>query len=409
MTIIVVPTERCNFKCTYCFEPQSVHDGVGLEYNFDAIQRSLLDVWSGPYRGSDVCLHGGEPLMTPIKELSKLMDLIYNLPWEGDKIKGTVSIVTNGSLVTDKHIDLFKYYNVYVGLSCDGPPELNIHRGPCPDCKGVTEEYNKELEETIRKLRRETIPVSIMCILHQGNAGTKEKRVKLGQWMLRLKKQGITGGRTNPMYSDTHPELELTNQQIHQMWVNVYNWNKKYGLNWNPLIEMEKNLTGQNKRPSPCVYNQCNPFNTHTLSILPDGSIGCCDRTFNHGIYMRSGDGVKCGRYEALRQTDCKGCKYWTVCGGACPEEGIGGDWRRKTRFCEAIYKTYAYIEKQLAKQGIPVKLEEQPEEQWTMNQSHGDKPHGDSGHGDSTHGDMAHGDIPHGDSAHGDNPDWRE
>ena len=410
MTIIIVPTETCNFRCTGCFEPDAVHEGVGLKYNYNAIERSLLEVWNGSYRGSDVCLHGGEPLLTPLPELEKLMKLIHSLPWGEGKTKGAVSIVTNGSLITDKHIELFKKYNVYVGLSCDGPPELNIHRGPDPKNREVTAEYNQQMKTLIVKLKNEGLNVSVMCIMHKYNAGTKEMRAKLTQWILWLKSLGITGGRLNPMYSDRHPELELSNAEILQNWVNIYHLNKKHNLRWNPLIEMEGNVRGdkgnhQSFFPKPCVHNQCNPFNTHTLSILPDGTIGCCDRTFNHGLYTRSIDGKPCGRYEALPQLDCKDCPYWGICGGGCPEEGIGGDWRRKTRFCEAIYKIYQYIEKQtgVTRTFTPVTHSDGPH----SDDAHGDSNHGDQGHGDNPHGNKGHGDIPHGDSTHGDSPDW--
>lgn len=408
MTIIVVPTERCNFRCTGCFEPDEVHEGVGLEYSFNAIKKSLMDVWSGPYNGSDVCLHGGEPLLTPLPELEKLLNLIYNLPWKDTgKPKGAVSIVTNGSLITDKHIELFKKYNVYIGLSCDGPPKSNIHRGPDPSNPKITADYNRDMVALIKKLKNEGLNVSIMCILHKYNAGSKELRQKLLGWLVWLKKQGITGGRLNAMYSDRHPELELSNQEVYQMWVNLYHFNKRHGAQWNPIREMVSNLRREKGKhdyffPKPCTHNRCNPFNTHTLSILPDGTIGCCDRTFNHGIYVRSSDGKKCGRYEALEQTECNGCHHWDICGGGCPEEGVGGDWRHKTRFCEAIKKTYNYLAEQ---EGITVVICNQPH----ADMGHGDSAHGDNAHGDSTHGNEPHGDMPHGDSHHGDSPDWRD
>ena len=170
----------------------------------------------------------------------------------------------------------------------------------------------------------------------------------------------------------------------------------------------------------------CDPFNTHTLSILPDGTIGSCDRTFGRGMFPRSLNSNPCGRYEALRQTECSGCPRWNICGAGCPEEGIGGDWRRKTRWCETTKKIYSYIEGQLVKAGkiqsiapttsqlrgdkltysIP-DVELKNTNAYPMNSPHGDSTHGDEVHGDSTHGDVPHGDMPHGDSAHADDADY--
>lgn len=406
MTIIIVPTERCNYRCSYCFQPEDEHKQDTKKYDFDAIKQSLYEIWSGPYRGADVCLHGGECTLIPKQEFEKLCELIYNLPWPGGKVKGAVGLVTNGSMIDDEYIRIFKKWNVNVGISCDGPPELNLCRGPNPESVVATEQYNQRMKSLILKLRENGVNVSIMCILHKKNASTVEALRKLGGWMLWLKKLGIINGRVNPVYSDEHPELELSSNELYRVWYNVYTWNKKHGMRWNPVIEMEKNLKGESRNPQPCIHNRCDPYNTHTLSILPDGQIGNCDRTFKRGLYLRSLSKDSCGRYEALGQLDCKDCRYWRICGGGCPEEGIDGDWRRKTRFCEAIRKTYAMIEKD---QHIDYAPEKEPTRfDGHQDATHGDAPHGDSTHGDAPHGDSYHGDLPHGDSSHGDTPDWR-
>lgn len=353
-----------------------------------------------------MCLHGGECTLIGKTEFEKLCQLIYNLPWSEGKVKGAVSIVTNASNIDEDYIKIFKKYNVDVGISCDGPSELNLLRGPNPGDILATDKYNEDVKNTIKKLRENNVSVSIMCILHKKNAGSDEALRKLGGWMVWLRSIGIMHGRMNPMYSDSHPELELTPRELYRVWYNIYKWNKKYGLHWNPLVEMEKNLTEKNIKPSPCINNKCDLYNTHTLSILPDGQIGNCDRTFGRGLYQRSSSGGSCGRYEALEQLDCKACRYWRICSGGCPEEGVGGDWRRKTRFCEAIKWMYQTIEKD-----IPQSYDPQPKPLINVehqDMGHGDLGHGDNPHGDNTHGDSAHGDSPHGDSSHGDSPDWK-
>lgn len=415
MTIIVVPTEKCNCRCAYCFEnPEEINTRNGPAYSYAAIEKSLRLVWNGPYGGSDVTLHGGECLLTSLPELEKLMSLIYNLPWKKDgvfeagKVKGTVGLVTNATLITDRHIALFKKYNAYVAVSCDGPPELNVLRGPNPKDPAATRRYGELVMENIRKMRAAGVNVSVMCIIHKGNADTKEKRQTLMRWMLDLRKIGITGGRVNP--ASTSPDMQLSNRDVYQMWINIHALNKKEKLHWNPVIEMERNLTGENKHPAPCVNDRCDLFNTHTLSILPDGQIGNCDRTFDRGLYPRSSDGkASSGRYEALSQTECRGCEWWSLCGGGCPCEGVGDDWRRKTRWCEAMQLTYSYLRTQLRNKGVEVNTQRIPVKKDAEGDSpHGDAPHGDSDHGDSYHGDAPHGDSPHGDSLHGDSPDYQ-
>ena len=81
-----------------------------------------------------------------------------------------------------------------------------------------------------------------------------------------------------------------------------------------------------------------------TKVILPDGSFGNCDRTHQEGsTYTRALMSYE--RYEVLKETDCLNCKFWDVCYGGCPSEGLNGDWRNKTRFCQPIYDLYSVIE----------------------------------------------------------------
>lgn len=397
---------KCQFRCTYCFEPENTREPI--DYNFSKIQNSLKKLWESPFRGSSICLHGGEPTIAPRRQLEELMRHIHSLT-------GVVSIQTNGFAIDDHLISLFKRYNVYVGISVDGPPELNILRGPSPSDDKITQEYNKKLWANIRKLRQENVPVSIMCILQKENAGTIEKVEKLKEWIVNLKDIGITSGRMNPMFaSPTQKKYELSQKELLVAWIELYELNKVHGLNYNPMREMINNILG--KRPSPCIFSRCDYFNTPTITILPDGTVGNCDRTFQEGIYLRSEMGTQSGRYESLRQTQCKDCKYWKICGGGCPAEGIDGDWRNKTRFCQAIYNLYSWIEQDLRGLFPAIKLvidrdfDGNPFKQLvTIPQTgahgdalHGDIPHGD-GHGDSGHGDAPHGDAPHGDSLHGD------
>ncbi|GAF70698.1 unnamed protein product, partial [marine sediment metagenome] len=198
---------------------------------------------------------------------------------------------------------------------------------------------------------------------------------------------------------------ELTAEEASRAWIELYEFNKENDLHWNPFREMVSNLLGA--KLSPCVYNQCDVFSTHTLSILPDGTIGNCDRTFQNDIYLRSLSGSRSGRYEALQQTQCQGCKYWVVCGGSCPEEGTDGDWRNKSRFCQVIYNLYSRMERDLRGLMPNIRLvidsgfdgnpfadvlqSAQPRKRDITippeNIEHGDTYHGDSSHGDEGHG----------------------
>ena len=68
--------------------------------------------------GHAFTLFGGEPLLLPVEDLEHL--------WAWGLAKfGSNSVQTNGTLIDDEHVRLFKTYRVSVGISIDGPGALN--------------------------------------------------------------------------------------------------------------------------------------------------------------------------------------------------------------------------------------------------------------------------------------------
>src|SRR5436305_9846469 len=108
----------CNIACAYCYQdPQRDAGNVNVQarYSLDAM-KAAAERRPGP-----VTLFGGEPLMLPLPDLAEL------LRWGAER-PGGVGIQTNGTLVTDAHVSLFRTYRVRVGISVDGPDELNDQR-----------------------------------------------------------------------------------------------------------------------------------------------------------------------------------------------------------------------------------------------------------------------------------------
>lgn len=71
----------------------------------------------------DIAFHGGEALLYGIKEFDDLCNiLITNL---SSKVKLWLTIQTNGLLINEAWIALFKKHSVDVGISIDGPKEYN--------------------------------------------------------------------------------------------------------------------------------------------------------------------------------------------------------------------------------------------------------------------------------------------
>lgn len=334
MTILVVPSLNCNLKCGYCFA-HGYDWNKTTGYSMEAMLKSM-DILHNETNGDSFCLHGGECTLIDREDFEAILKKMYEL-------QGRSSLQTNCYKLDQGLIELFKKYRTSVGISIDGDKALNYLRG-YPDSK-KNKEYTNQVINNILSLHKEGVSVGILTVLTKVNAGSDTKLRRLLQFILMLREHGIKGGRLNLMWSN-RPEIkkyELTSEEASHAWLYVYKNLKEYSdLRWQPFKDFTDNLLGFGH--SSCSYGKCDYFCTTTKVILPDGSLGNCDRTHQEGsTYTRASMSYE--RYEVLKETDCKKCKFWDVCYGGCPSEGTDGDWRNKSRFCQPIYDLYSAIE----------------------------------------------------------------
>ena len=151
-------TNSCNYHCTYCFG--KFPDKKELTFNdacwiVDNIARYFLK--NGITDGR-INLAGGEPLQYP--SLDILIDYInaYGIK---------VSVITNGSLLTEERIALWKDKVYCIGLSIDSAlPETNKAIGRC--CKNKTLTIKQAVRIT-QAIHRNGIKLKINTVVSKLN------------------------------------------------------------------------------------------------------------------------------------------------------------------------------------------------------------------------------------------------
>lgn len=361
MLSIKITNNRCEARCVYCYEHALRDAGPAAAerpLNIPAVLAQMEREWREQTKfGQDAghpYLHGGEALLAGHEVVEIIMRKAYELA-------GRTNIQTYGYLIDKRYIEIFKRYNASVGISIDGPWPLNRARVvPGWDMRKLTELVHRN----ILWLRSEGIQVSIICVLHKLNA-LPEPRQKLKEWILWLRDIGVNSGRLNLMHTDYHrygKAIELTEEEAEDAWRDLTRFVllEQDGLYWQPMHDAVSSLLGLEQ--GTCVFGpSCAYYHAAAEPvILSDGTTANCLKTAKTGkMYPRyeqyDGDWRGFGgvRYEVLpliepQDGGCKGCRFWRNCAGGCPSEGIGGDWRNKTRFCRAYYGLFDEAEKAL-------------------------------------------------------------
>lgn len=442
----------CNGLCRRCYENRIRSVGIEAGYDIDAIisvmEKTFLET-PKHLKSNHVAIHGGEPLLMKFEDLEKLAAKIQELC-------GSVSIQTNGILITPQVIELFKKYNFLVGISLDGDTaELNLGRWnaePMP-----MEEVQKMTDKVLYNLklcRDAGLRVGVISLLSKYNA-TEERLPGFIRFLLRLREEfGVGSIRTNEalIYEEKDKaEEELSEEELGYAFCKIADVCLSYpDVIWFPYRDIVDLLFGFYAEAT-CIFTKCDVFKTHSeTTVLADGSLGTCLKggLALDGIQALIAEGKSIEeRYCILSQVPqeqggCKDCSYWCMCHGGCPGDAIDNDWRNRTRFCGAWRRLYAHIEKKI--KGIipnfysspnfyPIRptadlvqasLRAEKGSTWRAfarfnienlrKQScspdkqvfavgHRDSGHRDIKHRDIQHGNKVHRDVPHGNNAHRD------
>lgn len=362
MTRHIAPTMACNLGCTYCYEEPDRHhskESIKKGYNVDAII-SRLEKWHESNPNIVPGFHGGEPLLIDIDDMRVILEWIDD---HYDLSKNSSHIQTNGTRLTEEHVELFNQYNVHVGISFDGPGDLNNLRRARSEKQeegDITEEMSNETRKSIERLIESDVSLGVIIVLTDQNAGTQEKYEQLHEFMDYLNKNGVSG-HFNPAipYEDVQVDVSLNPEQLKEVYLATWEWMKEKDYRkWDPMKQYQNNLLGL--KLGNCVNQKCDVFNAKGAEIAKgNGEESGCGKTWGavgDGVSFLQGGSTgnefeeSKERYQMLKQVPqeeggCNGCRYWKFCYGGCPASGGEYDYRNKTLWCEAKYALYEKIE----------------------------------------------------------------
>ncbi len=167
---MVQPTPFCNIECRYCYLPGRDSKSVIAQETIAALfGKVFASGWCYPYL--TIIWHAGEPLVMPVAFYRAAFAAIEALRPASVQVRH--SFQTNGMLITPEWCDLFRDFQVGLGVSIDGPQRLH-------DANRVTRAGRGTFDRTlagIRLLRREGVPFHVISVLTRASLDAAEEMV----------------------------------------------------------------------------------------------------------------------------------------------------------------------------------------------------------------------------------------
>ena len=336
----------CNIACQYCYQnPQRDAGNFGRTYDLEAMKAAILK------EGGSFTLFGGEPLLLPERDLEDL--------WSWGLAKfGSNHLQTNATLINENHIRMFRQYKVHVGISIDGPGELNDVRwnGDLAATRAAT----AKIEQIIDRLCMEKLTPSLIVTLHRNNA-TADKLPMMLDWLRRLELAGVRFARLHLLEVE---DLAIRNKYALSMEENIRALlsfaEMESALKWLKLDVFSdlRKLLRATDQGITCVWSACDQYTTSAVrGVEGHGQRSNCGRTNKEGIDFLKAETPGFERYNALYYTPqedggCGGCRFFLACKGQCPGTAIDGDWRNRTEHCGVWMALFENIERQLSASG---------------------------------------------------------
>jgi uncharacterized protein len=185
-------TDACNIQCTYCNAEAGCATSPKMPIG---TFRRFCDAYipSSKYKCIIIEFHGGEPTLMSDAWFKEAVNYAKEKAFLNEK-ELTLGMQTNGTLMSEKRLLMFHELGIQLGLSCDGPPEINDRRRDKGDLVG----------RTLALAQKHKIGLGLTLVLHPGNYN------HIRESMDYFAKYGIRGYHMNFLESQGRNEEGLT-------------------------------------------------------------------------------------------------------------------------------------------------------------------------------------------------------
>ncbi len=345
--LLIKPTSYlCNLDCTYCFykKTKKIYPDAKImdEKTLERMISYFMDYSEGGR--CSFCWQGGEPLLAGIDFYYKVIEFQKKYGKSGQIVSNTIQ--TNGILIDEKWTDFFKKYNVFIGISVDGPKQIHNFYRKYPSGKGS---FNDVMEK-VNLLKKANVEFNILSTIGEQTGKYPEEIFKFfvskNLYFLQFipavdrKRDKIASFSITP---ETYGDFLC---RIFDLW-----WNDGYPFVsirfFDNILEI---LMGV--EPGSCALKErCGEY----LVVEHNGDIYPCDFFVNPdfkigNIFVSNPEDVykKLNNFGKLKENTpekCKNCEWKFICHNGCTwfRWIKRGNVEDPDYFCSAYRKFFSY------------------------------------------------------------------
>ncbi len=333
--LVLLLSNACNFNCVYCqIEKNIKQPKIKLNMTQEIASKALdLFINNSPHDAKKtITITGGEPLLNP--------DIFKFVVEKAAKINNKrIVLFTNGSMITDELIKLFKEHQVLVLLSIDGPKVMH-------DCARV-DQFGKGTYQTVisayQKLKENQVNVGISAV---GGKHNIEDLWTLIDFFIKLRPSSVGLNFSHYLLAEDNP-MAIPIAEFGKILVEFYQALREENIFVENISRIIQAFVSQQPR-----LHECQAEGTG-FTVDARGKIGPCKSLLVADIYAAELDPMadltkhemflQWNQRTPLRINKCRSCSSIMMCGGGCAYDSYiinqGNFHQIDPRVCE--YQNY--------------------------------------------------------------------
>src|ERR1019366_1044619 len=274
---------------------------------------------------------GGEPTLAGLPFFTKLVEFERQYGRNGQTVSN--SLQTNALLLDENWCDLFRAYDWLLGVSLDGPEEVNDLYRFNKEGRGTW----KRVIQSVELLQKNQLEFNILCVLSQANVGRSQELYRfyraLGIGHLQFIPLAEFDLQGNPLPFTISPEqYGRFLCELFDLW-----WPDRRKARIRFFDNIAEALAGE--KPGNCTMHEtCDSYVVETSWKLGNMVVGSCPEI------ARRTRRYTFATTKTLAHAECLACQYQSICHGGCPKLRHGPHRRFEDPdyFCQAYKMIFA-------------------------------------------------------------------